>query len=177
MDSFLHGFTEELVKEGAIGSHPLIQSIKRGGTALGQKVKGMASAAVRRARGIRAKTKGGAGLKKVTKPATIKKTAAFIKFGEMGDDDEPSSGGIADALGGDNANDVLKAIIEEAQARMGAEPVIDEAALPPSIDQSYGQSYGTGSGKRPPGNTKKPHIVSGSPAPRPKMARSKGMYR
>lgn len=261
MNHFLNGFVDELVKEGASG-HPLFTSIKKGGTALGQKVKHMASAVMKRAKGVRAQSKGGAGLKGVTSkfkkradqnpggpgsgpyeknvasnysgpgpysrnlppgspvarpprpeakppasanpggsgagpyqknvpgiysgpgpysrnlpsgapvarpPRPIKTAASLFKIAEG--DEEPGT----ESTSGDEANDVLKAIIEEAQARLSGDQAYDDQATPASSDDMFGHGRGLkprGRVKAPPpaGNTKKPHVVSGAPAPRPQMA-------
>lgn len=169
MNHFLNGFVDELVKEGASG-HPLFTSIKKGGTALGQKVKHMASAVMKRAKGVRAQSKGGAGLKGVT--SKFKKRASLVSFGKIAEgDEEPGT----ESTSGDEANDVLKAIIEEAQARLSGDQAYDDQATPASSDDMFGHGRGLkprGRVKAPPpaGNTKKPHVVSGAPAPRPQMA-------
>lgn len=57
---FMQGFHDELSKQAG---HPLFETVTRGGTLLGQQVRGMMRKAVRRARKLRTKARRGAGLK------------------------------------------------------------------------------------------------------------------
>lgn len=125
-DIFLRGFAAELIKSAG---HPLIASVDRTGTMLGQKVKGMATRVTKRARGIQASSKGGSGLKGVVAKAIMKKA-------EEGDD-------------AGQAGDVLKALLEEANARMNDrenEQGYNEQAGSGADDPSYGAGQGPGPG-------------------------------
>lgn len=129
---FLTGFTNELVKEGA---HPLIKTVQRGGSMLGQKVKSMVGKVIKRGKKLRATTKGGNGLKGVLK---MKKKASY--------EDENGEGGIvsdsSDAGDSADAGEILRAILEEAQARVGdGGGYTDET-------ESNEPSYGSGKGLR-----------------------------
>lgn len=135
-NAFLSGFADELVKEGA---HPLLQSVQRGGTMLGQKVKSMAKRVVKRGRGLMARTKGGTGLKGVAKIKAPKipkmKKKSSVKLAQDGENGEGDSA--------EDAGAILRAILEEAQART-QQGYQDEETM--GVNEP---SYGHGGGMKP----------------------------
>lgn len=145
---FLRGFTAELVKTAAIGE-----------TMLGQKVKGMVSNIAKRSSGIRARSKGGAGLKGVTKKLTKK-----AEEGDGAGDDSTQAG------------DVLRTILEEAQARFNdasnSQGYNDQTG-DSADDPSYGAGTGPGPGSRPAPSSPGPKPSGPIPPPRPRPARPK----
>lgn len=151
---FLQGFTDELVKTGGV---PMVGKIRQGATLLGQKVRSMTNSVVKRARGIRAESKGGEGLKTVTKPKGIRpvKTAADLLAGVKLADDADGDGD-GDEGGSD---EVLRAIMREAEARINDESN-EQGYNDQQADGADDPSYGAGQGmpKKKPAKPKHPMI-------------------
>ncbi len=146
---FLEGFTDELVKTGGL---PVVGKIRAGATMLGQKVRSIASSVAKRARGIQAETRGGNGLKGVATiksmkaPGMPKKAAFVIKLADEADGD--GDGGKGDDA--NDAGDILKSIIEEAEARLN-NPGNEQGYNEQQSDGANDPSYGAGQGMDSPG--------------------------
>lgn len=123
LDPFMSGFVDELVKTAAIG--PMAAKVKAGATMLGKSVKNIAAKAAKRVRmkGVVIRGKKGIG-----KKAALRKIAE----GDMSDE---------------SAQDMLSAIMEEAQARFNNdenEQGYNEQMGGGADDISYGAGRGIG---------------------------------
>lgn len=137
LDPFMNAFTDEVLKTAAAAP---MAKLKTGATMLGQKVKAMASKVSKRAKGLRAQTKGGSGMKNLVAGKRMAKRAA------EGDD------------GGDeSAQDLLTSIMNAAQERIND----DDNSQGYNEQQDGGSddlSYGAGTGL--PKTKKKPRVAA-----------------
>lgn len=167
-DAFIHGFCNELAKQA---SHPLFQTVSRGGTMLGQKVQGAIARTMKKSQKINSKAARGAGLKGVVEKKAAEKRA-FFETDEESDGDE---GGYDDA---DQAGEMLRQILLQHQQGMGGYEEGGEAGADAPV---YGGGQGLAStvsaATRPPrpaglsmSTVAKPaEKVMGRAAPRPKQ--------
>lgn len=127
LTAFIQGFASELVKQA---SHPLFQTVAKGETMLGQKVRSAISRTTEQSKKIGNKAARGAGLKKVVE----KNAAAKVAFFEPEEDEEDEGG-----MDADQAGEMLRRMMEQYQPPPGYQEEPEAGADAPL--------YGSGGGK------------------------------
>jgi hypothetical protein len=143
--AFIHGFFDELTKQA---SHPLFQTVARGGTMLGQKVRGALTRTAAKSKKVTNRAARGAGLKSVVEKTSAAKLAFFEGEGE-----DEDGGGEGEGSEADDAGEMLRRMMQQYQQDAGYSEEQDAAA-----DQPL---YGGGKGLPPP---KKPARRRPTPA-------------
>lgn len=130
--AFITGFYNELVKQA---SHPLFQTVARGGTMLGQKVRGALSRTAKKSEKISNRAARGAGLKGIVEKTSAEKRA-YLEGEEEDDTDESGEEGTAD-----DAGEMLRRMMAQYQQDTGYSEEPDAGADAPL--------YGGGRGLKP----------------------------
>lgn len=172
--AFIHGFYDELTKQA---SHPLFQTVARGGTMLGQKVRGALSRTAEKSKKVTNRAARGAGLKGVVEKTSAAKLAFFENEEESGDDGEGSEA--------DDAGEMLRRMMQQYQQDAGYSEEPDAAADQPLYGGGKGLPANPHAGKarsphlppakpgqqKPPRQPKNPGVPMGGLAPPSRQTR------
>lgn len=121
--AFIHGFFDELTKQA---SHPLFQTVARGGTMLGQKVRGAVARTAKKSEKVSNRATRGAGLKGVVEKTSAAKLAFFEGEGE-----DEESGGEGEGSEAEDAGEMLRRMMQQYQQDTGYSEEPDAAADQP----------------------------------------------
>jgi len=128
--AFIHGFFDELTKQA---SHPLFQTVARGNTMLGQKVRGAMTRTAKKSEKAGNRAARGAGLKGVVEKTSAAKLAFFENEDEEGSDEGEGSEA-------DDAGEMLRRMMQQYQQDAGYSEEPDAAADQPLYGGGKGLS-------------------------------------